>query len=110
MVKLRSTARACARARSPVPVARMSRPDPSESAPMTASSGGRLMNRAAGLMLVAGLGLAVVVLARSAFLPFARAVQARRGYSEQFAVDVTVTLAVGSFIAIGLALMAWVMA
>jgi len=50
------------------------------------------------LILIVGLGLAGVVLARVILLPVARAVQARQGYSDQFVTDLALVLPLSAFI------------
>ena len=62
------------------------------------------------IVLMAGLGLSITLLAQSTLLPFARAVQRRRGYSDQFALEVTAMLSVGSFLTVALAVWAWLIA
>jgi hypothetical protein len=49
-------------------------------------------------LLIIGLGLAGVVLARVLLLPFAKAVQARQGYSDQFVTDLALALPLSAFI------------
>jgi hypothetical protein len=50
------------------------------------------------LILIVGLGLAGVGLARVILLPVARAVQARQGYSDQFVTDLALALPLSAFI------------
>jgi len=49
-------------------------------------------------ILVVCLGLAGVILARVLLLPFAKAVQARQGYSDQFVTDLVLVLPLSAFI------------
>ena len=54
--------------------------------------------RALLILIVVGLGLAGVVLARVLLLPVAKAMQARQGYSDQFVTDVALALPLSAFI------------
>jgi hypothetical protein len=58
-------------------------------------------------LLIIGLGLAGVVLARVLLLPFAKAVQARQGYSDQFVTDLALALPLSAFILGTLAGLIW---
>ena len=58
-------------------------------------------------ILIIGLGLAGVVLARVLLLPFAKAVQARQGYSDQFVTDLALALPLSAFILGAVAGLIW---
>jgi hypothetical protein len=58
-------------------------------------------------LLIVGLGLAGVVLARVLLLPIAKAMQARQGYSDQFVTDLTLALPLSAFILGALAGLIW---
>ena len=65
------------------------------------------MHGPALLILVVGLGLAGVVLARVLLLPVARAVQAWQGYSDQFVTDLALALPLSAFILATVAGLIW---
>ena len=58
-------------------------------------------------ILLVGLGLAGVILARRLLLPVARALQARRGYSDQFVTDLGIALPFGTFMLVIIAGLIW---
>ena len=58
-------------------------------------------------ILVLGLGLAGVVLVRRLLLPVARAVQARRGYSDQFVSELAIALPFGTVMLVIIAGLIW---
>ena len=49
-------------------------------------------------ILIVGLGMAGVVLARVLLLPVAKAMQARQGYSDQFVTDLALALPLSAVI------------
>jgi hypothetical protein len=59
------------------------------------------------LVLIFGLGVAGVVLARLLLIPLARQLQARRGYSDQFVSDLALAVPLGAFGFVVLAGLIW---
>ena len=53
------------------------------------------------------LGLVGIVLARLFLLPFAKALQIRRGYSDEFVTDLTVAVPLGAFVLVLIASLMW---
>src|SRR5215217_1741274 len=66
-----------------------------------------LMHGPMFLILIICLGLAGVTLARLLLLPFAKAVQARQGYSDQFVTDLALAVPLGAFAFAALAGLIW---
>ena len=58
-------------------------------------------------ILIVCLGLAGVILARVLLLPFAKTVQARQGYSDQFVTDLALAVPLGAFGFVVLAGLIW---
>ena len=58
-------------------------------------------------ILIVGLGMAGVVLARVLLLPVAKAMQARQGYSDQFVTDLALALPLSAFILGNVAGLVW---
>ena len=65
---------------------------------MVAAEIGAVMHGPVLLVLIFGLGVAGVVLARLLLIPLARELQARRGYSDQFVTDLALALPLSAFI------------
>jgi hypothetical protein len=59
------------------------------------------------LVLIIGLGAAGIILTRLVLVPVAKAVQARRGYSDQFVTDLALAVPLGAFGIVTLAGLIW---
>jgi hypothetical protein len=59
------------------------------------------------LVLIIGLGAAGIILTRLVVVPVAKAVQARRGYSDQFVTDLALAVPLGAFGIVTLAGLIW---
>jgi hypothetical protein len=59
------------------------------------------------LVLIIGLGVVGVALARMLLMPVAKRLQARRGYSDQFVTDLALAVPLGAFGIVVLAGLMW---
>ena len=59
------------------------------------------------LVLIIGLGAAGIILTRLVLVPVAKAVQARRGYSDKFVTDLALAVPLGAFGIVTLAGLIW---